>query len=693
MQFPTTPVNTTLADMAVLLEQFVRELEDSGILASETLREFLPPKATPQSADELIEELIRQKCLTKYQAEQINRGHARSLILGNYLLLEKIGMGGRGTVFKARHRPMDRLVALKVLSETTRDNPMILARFEREIKAAAKLHHPNIVTALDADFSSDRHYLVMELVEGRDLSHLVKRNGLFSVADAVQVILQAAKGLEAAHQAGIIHRDIKPGNILLAPSGLVKILDLGLARVDLPGHESTTQTELTSTGAVMGTVDYMSPEQALNTKNADARSDIYSLGCTLFYLLAGKIMYPGDTVIEKILAHREQPIPTLREINPDVPPELETIYLRMVAKKPEQRFASMTELIAALQALRLSPVEKRDPATQNEITSNTSGHSKTEIQSPRHSVSGKAVLWIAGGLVVVVLAVVAYFSTQPLEKDFSGAISKKLQPEIENTPATNFPTSPTKPLAYLTPEFQQWEQETLKLSGLAQVDAVKAKLVELNPDFNGETTHRLEGDVVTFFDIWTNHVRDISPVRVFRGLKNLYCSATGPSEQSPLEDLSPIQGMSLLFLACNYTRVADLTPLRGMKLDTLTCDGAPIRDFSVLGELPLINLNLPRTPISDLKPLENLKLVTLSLEGTPVTDLRPLQGMPLTTLTLTGTKVSDLSPIKDLPLRDFCADFVPERDYPLLRNMTKLEHINRKPVVEFWGDQKALGSK
>ena len=270
-------------------------------------------------------------------------------MLGEYVVLDQIGAGGMGQVFKARHRTMDRLVALKTLPRKAMKDPEAVKRFHREVRAAAKLEHPNIVIAFDAGEADGIHFLVMQYVDGQDLGAIVAKRGRLSVEQAIECIVQTARGLEYAHSEGVVHRDIKPSNLLLDRKGTVKILDLGLARI-FEGHQTAASDRLTDSGQVMGTCDYMAPEQAEDAHHADGRSDIYSLGCTLFRLLTGRKPFEGDTLIQILFAHQQAPIPSLRDGRPDVAAELDEVFHRMVAKHPSDRYQSMTEVIAALQA-------------------------------------------------------------------------------------------------------------------------------------------------------------------------------------------------------------------------------------------------------------------------------------------------------------------------------------------------------
>jgi serine/threonine protein kinase/WD40 repeat protein len=280
-----------------------------------------------------------------------------------YRLIEQIGRGGMGAVFKAEHVRLKRLVAVKVLLGDRLHDESAVARFDREMEAVGKLDHPNIVRATDAGEDEDTHYLVMELVDGPNLSQLSKSLGPIGVHDACEVVRQAAAGLQHAHEHGLVHRDIKPSNLILADAGsrkasgnasgnsgdaTVKILDLGLA---LLRENPAEHDGLTSSGQVMGTLDYMAPEQASDTHSVDIRADIYSLGCTLYHLLAGSAPFSGSqysTILKKMMAHAKSPVPRLSDVRSDVPAELSAILDRMLAKEPADRFATPGEVTAAL---------------------------------------------------------------------------------------------------------------------------------------------------------------------------------------------------------------------------------------------------------------------------------------------------------------------------------------------------------
>lgn len=294
--------------------------------------------------------------------------------IGNYVLLEKIGQGGMGQVYRARHAQMGRIVALKLLSLGTHERETVRAirRFRREVRATARLSHTNIVTAHDAGEHAGTPYLVMEFIEGVDLWHLVQRDGPVSIRDAVAMMHQAACGLAYAHAQSIVHRDIKPSNLLRTTDGTVKVLDLGLARI-VSGEvvEETLDPhgpDLTQSGTFLGSVDYIAPEQSLDTRAADARSDIYSLGCTLHYLLTGHPPFTGPTTLERLLSHREARIPDLRARRPDTPEALGRLFQRMLAKNPVDRPPGMEAVASELQHIltTLKPEHDLAPAARRE---------------------------------------------------------------------------------------------------------------------------------------------------------------------------------------------------------------------------------------------------------------------------------------------------------------------------------------
>jgi len=340
--------------MAISVEQFIARLSESGLLSAAEISTFqasLPPEGRPRDVQSLAAGLVKAGKLTKYQAQAVYQGKGKSLVFGQYVVLDKLGEGGMGVVLKAQHRRMRRTVAIKVLSSAAMKQAGAVERFHREVEAAAKLEHPNIVAAYDADEHEGVHYLAMQYVEGEDLATIVQERGPLEVRQAVECLLQAARGLQYAHSKGIIHRDIKPGNLLLDKEGTVKILDMGLARITGADASLGEAERLTATGQVMGTCDYMAPEQSLDTHQADARADIYALGCTLHRLLTGNPPYRAETFAKLFLMHLEAPIPSLCEARPEVPEALDTIAQRMLAKKPEDRYQSMGEVVAELEVV------------------------------------------------------------------------------------------------------------------------------------------------------------------------------------------------------------------------------------------------------------------------------------------------------------------------------------------------------
>ncbi len=339
--------------------EFRRAVLEIGLATEDELDGLIADVPASAGVLGLARALQKAGKLTAYQAAALYQRKSRGLLIGNYLILDKLGVGGMGVVFKARHRRLGRVAALKILPPSFARDRTALARFKREVEAAGRLKHPNIVAALDADEDRGVHFLVMQYVEGRDLDRVVRQRGPLRVVDAIEYLIQAVRGLAAAHAEGIVHRDIKPSNLMLDMAGTVRVLDLGLARlVDASNpFGQASGARLTESGMYMGTVDYMPPEQAEDSRRADHRADIYSLGCTLYYLLAGREPFPAETVLKRLLAHMELPGALAARLRPDVPRALEAVYQKMMAKKPDERPASMTEVIALLEACKVAPAE------------------------------------------------------------------------------------------------------------------------------------------------------------------------------------------------------------------------------------------------------------------------------------------------------------------------------------------------
>jgi serine/threonine-protein kinase len=300
--------------------------------------------ADPVDMARALEEL---KIITRWHSEKLLKGKYKGFFLGKYKLLGHIGSGGMSSVYLAEHTKMGDYRAIKVLPQSKLGKSSYLARFQQEAKAIASLNHPNIVRAFDIDNQGDNHYIVMEFVDGDDLAGIVKKKGPLPFDKVAYYISQAAHGLQHAHDAGLIHRDIKPANVLVRKDGAVKLLDLGLA---LFSDEKQASLTIDHNDKVLGTADYLAPEQALNSHKVDARADLYGLGCTMYFLLVGHAPFPEGSIAQRIAKHQKEMPKEIRKIRPECPGELEGICWKLLQKDPKYRYASAQQTAEVLEA-------------------------------------------------------------------------------------------------------------------------------------------------------------------------------------------------------------------------------------------------------------------------------------------------------------------------------------------------------
>ena len=341
-------------------QTFLAHVLQSGLVCENDLGRLLPQLRPTIDGGKVAvaRALVELGALTRFQAERLLAGRTAGFLLGQYRILDQIGRGGMGRVYRAEHRTMGRLVALKLLSPQLVRTDRAREVFLREVRALAQLVHPNIVAAYDASETAGRFYIVLELVEGPNLDQLVRTEGPLAVERACEYVRQTALGLKCASDLGIVHRDVKPANLLVQRRGLdadsagvVKISDFGLARLhhpDAPADANYFGTIVAREHTVMGTPDYLSPEQGRCLHEADVRSDLYSLGCTFYFLLTARVPFPGGTTIDKLIRHNTDRAPAVTEIRPDVPAPVAAVVARLLAKAPADRFQTPAELAEAL---------------------------------------------------------------------------------------------------------------------------------------------------------------------------------------------------------------------------------------------------------------------------------------------------------------------------------------------------------
>ncbi len=327
-------------------DTLIEMLKDSGLVDADRLaadiKRWKSDGINLSAPRAIAVQLVKEETLTRWQAEKLLQGKHRGFFLGKYRLLTLLGTGGMSSVYLAEHTLMRRRVAIKVLPQNRVEDASYLERFHREAEAVASLDHANIVRAYDVNQEGTIHFLVMEYVAGTSLQDLVANKEPLGFVQAAEYLRQAATGLEYAHESGLVHRDIKPANLLVDERGVVKLLDLGLARFFR--NEEENSLTLKYDEKVLGTADFLSPEQALDSHDVDTRADIYSLGCTMYFLLTGHPPFPDGTLAQRLLFHQTKEPAPIKEVRPDTPPELIALVQRMMQKKTEDRYQSVREV-------------------------------------------------------------------------------------------------------------------------------------------------------------------------------------------------------------------------------------------------------------------------------------------------------------------------------------------------------------
>lgn len=341
--------------MSITARQFLELLRRSKLLTDAELKRGLQAckddndGTIPKSPEQIADFFVAQNLITTWHREKLLNQKYKGFFLGKYKLLGHIGAGGMSSVYLAEHTLMRRLRAIKVLPRNRVDDSSYLERFHREAQATAALDHPNIVRAYDVDNQGKTHYLVMEYVAGRDLMTIVKEDGPMEYLQAAKYIRESALGLQHAHDAAMVHRDVKPANLLLDEQDSIKILDMGLALMDEDQSDLAGLTDKHNE-KVLGTADYLAPEQALNSHEIDGRADIYGLGCTLYYMLTGHPPFPEGTLAQRIAQHQSTMPPDIRLDRPDCPERLGSICFKMLQKNPEHRFQTAIEVARELES-------------------------------------------------------------------------------------------------------------------------------------------------------------------------------------------------------------------------------------------------------------------------------------------------------------------------------------------------------
>ncbi len=643
------------------LPAFLGKLADSGLLTAEEIaaEQAAAPAAARHDVDAFAAYLLETGRLTAYQANELVHGRANGFVLGNYVIQKSLGEGGMGKVFLARHRRMKREVALKVLPPARARDPEAARRFACEVEAIARLHHPNIAAAFDADEAKGVQFLALEFVAGHDLAREIKARGKLPVVEAAACMAQVARGLAYAHRQGVIHRDVKPHNLMRTADGVVKILDMGLARLaeavesrgGAEGDANGRGHGATLAGRVVGTPDYISPEQAAG-EPVDARADLYSMGCTLFHLVAGRPPFMQETLHGKLLAHALDPTPVLAAAAPDVPPALSALCQRLMAKEAADRppdadqVADELEAIARAAQAAIPPrppgggpanlAPRRPPTELDEFgrmmreeqllqPTVKTGSSSSLMGAPGGGLRGAMPYFSAAAVVAVALLALSRFGNPA-----PTPVPPRSTPAVKSAPARERLAAALRELAKANPGFGS----------------------VLDPDSPPPHEADFDGEVLARLHLPTDALRDLRALAGLPSVRRLELTPTA-GRRGALADLAPLAGL----------------PLRELAL----ADNPDVRSIAALRGLPLVELDLSGTSVAELEPLVGMPLRKLELTGSSVHELAPLAGVrTLRDLRISVAPVTNLAPLAALELEHFEArDFAAASLAPVLKPSLK----------------------
>jgi len=534
----------------------------------------------------------------------------------DYDILASLGSGGMGEVFLARQMLLKRRVALKLLASQHAAKESFIARFRSEAALAASLDHPNIVHVFTAGQSEGIHFIEMEYIQGETLGARLADHGPMDPETALDVIYYVALALDHAWtRTKLIHRDIKPDNIFIASDGVVKLGDFGLSK-----SLEEWADNLTMPGTPMGSPHYMSPEQARGDREVDFRTDIYSLGCTLFHLLTGRRVFEDESPFSAAVKHINDAPPALEEVLPECPPALASLLCRMLSKDPADRQQSYPELIAEILQVRQS--------LQEPVKRVGGGPRAGRAPGSRKSA------WILNSILAMLVLAVAALGIYVFAPWQSWLQALQATPPLTESAG-----------------LRGFQVDVSRLKPDEQLAQVMDKLRELNPAFTGKEKYTIEEGEVVELAFSSVGLTNLWPVSALPHLRSLKCAGDAKAQvPSALADLSPLRGMWLEELDCSWTQVSDLSPLRDMDLKVLHCRGCPLKDLGALRNHSLSDLDCAFTQVRDLSPLKGMPLKSLRCEAAPLKSLDPLRELPLQRLWCDRRQPRDLELI--LALRD-----------------------------------------